>query len=78
MTRLVKPVKRTTTLNQQHRPLEIVITLYPEDIIGLRDKGRRIEYRLPLATCYVLAAKARAAEIIAERKTKRTEKRQAR
>lgn len=75
MTQLTKPIRRTTILNRRSRPLDIIVTLYPEGVIGLRDKGRHIEYRLPLTMCYVMAAKARAAEIIEERKRQRAERR---
>ena len=77
MTRLHKPVKRTIALQPKGggMRLEVIITLYPGGIIGLRDKGRRREYTLPLTTVYYLAAQAEARRVIAERAAKRKEKR---
>ena len=77
MTRLHKAVKRTVALVPRGggSRLEVVVTLYPGGVIGLRDKGRRKEYTLPLSTVYYLAAEAEARKIIADRKAKRAEKR---
>jgi len=50
MTKLTKPVRRTAHLNVAHgiKP-DIVVTLYPGGILGLRESGRRQEYRVALA-----------------------------
>jgi len=77
MTRLHKAVKRTVALVPKGggARLEVVVTLYPGGVIGLRDKGRRKEYTLPLATVYYLAADAEARRIMAERKANKAAKR---
>jgi len=77
MTTLHKPVKRSVQLIPKGggSRLEVVVTLYPGGVIGLRDKGRRKEYTLPLSTVYYLAAEAEARRIMAERKAARKEKR---
>lgn len=77
MTHLHKPVSRSLKLEPRGgrgNRIEVIITLYPGGIIGLRDKGRRKEYTLPLTTVYYLAAKAEAEHMIVERKAKRREK----
>ena len=77
MTQLRKPVKRSLSLvGKGSWRREIIVTLYPGGVIGLRDKGRRREYTLPLATVYMLAAEAEARRILAERKAKRKAKRE--
>lgn len=75
MTHLAKPVKRSCRIEPKGgrgNHLDVVVTLYPGAVIGLRDKGRRKEYTLPLSTVYYLAAEAR--RIMAERKAKRKER----
>lgn len=79
MTHLRTPVKRSVSLIPRGgtgNHLDVVVTLYPGGVIGLRDKGRRKEYTLPLTTVYYQAAEAEAKRIIAERKAKRKEQRQ--
>lgn len=74
MTHLHTPVKRSCRIEPKGgrgNHLDVVVTLYPGSVIGLRDKGRRKEYTLPLSTVYYLAADAEAKRIIAERKAKR-------
>jgi len=73
MTSLHKPVKRTLDLplKGSSRTRAIIVTLYPGGVIGLRDKGRRREYTLPLTTVYALAAEAEARSVMAERKAAR-------
>lgn len=56
MTRLTKPVKRTTPWNAPHGvKKDVVITLYPGAIIGLRELGRRKEVQVSAATIYTRA-----------------------
>jgi len=74
MTPLKKPLRRQVHLAPRGGSgthLEVIITLYPGGMIGLRDKGRRKEYTLPLTMIYCLAAEAEARRMIAERKVKR-------
>ncbi len=56
MTALSKPVKRTATWAAPYgvRP-QVVITLYPGAVIGLRELGRRKEVQLSAATLYTRA-----------------------
>jgi hypothetical protein len=64
MTRLAKPLKRRTTwVGPWGVTQEVVITLYPGGVIGLREARRRKEVQLNAATLYVnaLLAEARAA-----------------
>jgi hypothetical protein len=77
MTHLHKPVARRIHLaprGGRGNAIDVVVTLYPGGVIGLRDKGRRREYTLPLTTVYYLAAEAEAKRIMAERKAKRKER----
>jgi len=53
-TPLRKPVTRAVVLPRG----PVAVTLYPAALVGFRDHGRRIEYVLPLARVYVLAADA--------------------
>lgn len=69
MTRLVKPVQRRTTWNAPYGVArEVVITLYPGGVIGLREARRRKEVQLQAATLY---AQALLAERRAAKKAKR-------
>lgn len=56
MTRLTKPVKRTTGWAAPYgvKP-EVVITLYPGGRIGLRELGRRKEVQVSAAVIYTRA-----------------------
>jgi len=53
---------------------EIVVTIYPAGIIGLREGRRRREYVLPVGLIYQNAVKAAARADVAERKLKRKNK----
>jgi hypothetical protein len=64
MTKLTKPVRRTVDDVARE---DIVLTLYPSKMIGLRRKRCRTEYTLPLATVYRLAIQAALAQKKAER-----------
>lgn len=68
-TALEKPVKRVT--NGTHRGRTMVVTLYPGDVIGVRQSRTRKEYSIPLAWVYDAAVKA-------EVQRKRVEKKKAR
>ena len=61
MTALTKPVRRRACVRVPHgvRP-EIVVTLYPNGEIGLRESRRssRTEQRLEIGTLYVMAIQA--------------------
>jgi hypothetical protein len=47
------------------------VTLYPRDVIGLRAKGRRLEYRTTLAAVFDLAVETFAAAQRAEKQRQR-------
>jgi hypothetical protein len=77
MTTLTKPIARECRIEPRGgkaSTLQVIVTLYPGGVIGLRDKGRRKEYTLPLSTVYYLAAEAEAQRMMAERRTKRKER----
>lgn len=67
MTRLLKPVKRTTETSRA----DLVVTLYPGAVIGLRQKRCRKEYTLPLITVFRLAIEAEQARVKAEKRKAR-------
>ena len=67
MTKLLKPVKRTTETSR----VDLVVTLYPGSVIGLRQKRCRREYTLPLLTVFRLAIEADQARVKAERRKAR-------
>jgi hypothetical protein len=54
VTDLRKPVSRRTQLPRG----PVVVTLYPDGTIGFRQIRHRVEYRLPLARVFVMAADA--------------------
>jgi hypothetical protein len=62
---LNKPVRRLGALPVYGRPL--VVTLYPGDIIGVRQARTRTEYTVPLGWVYSMAVKAEVARKKAER-----------
>ncbi len=51
-----KPTKRCVTARVPHgvKP-QLVLTIYPDGILGIRELGRRREYQLDVATLYVTA-----------------------
>lgn len=73
MTALRKPVKRVTgaIVPEQGKPRNIVVTLYPPNVIGFRAAGRRKELTLTLEACYIMAARADAEVTRKARKEKR-------
>lgn len=73
MTILHKPVKRSTRIAApgSGRPMDIIVTLYPGGMIGLRHKGSRTEYEYPLTTLYLYAVDAAVKRKKAERKAKK-------
>lgn len=69
MTKLTKPVRRTTHANVPYGVTpQIVVTLYPGGIIGLREQRHRREYTLGIGTLYVQAMLAQTRIERAERK----------
>lgn len=65
MTPLLKPVKRRGCMPVMGRTL--AVTLYPGDVIGVRQSGTRKEYTLPLSWVYSLAVKTEVVRAKAER-----------
>lgn len=72
MTDLRKPLRRGITSNVPHgvNP-KIVVTLYPNGVIGLRESRRRREYTLGVGTLYVQAVTIQSRLDRIERKKKR-------
>ena len=68
MTRLSKPVTRRTSWNAPHgvNP-EVVITLYPGGVIGLREARRRKEVQVNASTLYTRA-------LLAEQRAKKAKR----
>lgn len=79
MTDLKKPLRRGVTSNVPFgvNP-KIVVTLYPNGIIGLRESKRRREYTLGVGTLYVQAVAAQARLDQIERRKARKSQRAAR
>lgn len=73
MTKLNKPVKRTT--EGVLRGKNLVVTLYPHNVLGLRQLRCRKEYTIPLGTCYTLAIRA---ELEAKKAAKKAAKKEGR
>ena len=69
MTKLNKEVKRT--VEGLLRGKNLVVTLYPHAVLGLRQAKTRREYTIPLMTCYRLAIQAHLASVKAEKKARR-------
>jgi hypothetical protein len=65
VTPLAKRVQRRGTLPVFGRTL--AVTLYPGDVIGVRQSGTRKEYTLPLSWVYSLAVKTEVLRAKAER-----------
>lgn len=65
MTPLLKAVKRRGCMPVFGRTL--AVTLYPGDVIGVRQSGTRKEYQVPLAWVFNMAVKAEVARAKAER-----------
>lgn len=62
---LNRPVTRKTTM--PHRGRQMVVTMYPGDVIGVRHERRRKEYQVPLSWVYDMAVKAEVMRQKAER-----------
>lgn len=75
MTDLKRPLKRGILSNVPHgvNP-KIVVTLYPNGVIGLRESRRRREYTLGVGALYVQAVAAQARLDRIEKKKKRKAK----
>jgi hypothetical protein len=73
MTPLTKPVVRRTNVRDAGR--DVVVILGPGNLIGFRLHGTRKIITTTLGGCYMLAAKAEALRIAAERKAKRLARR---
>jgi hypothetical protein len=65
MTPLSKPVTRMGSVPCYGRPL--VVTIYPGDIIGVRQARTRTEYTVPLSWVYSMAVRAEVARKKAEK-----------
>lgn len=72
-THLQRPVTRQTEGRHRGRPL--VVTLYPGDIIGVRQARTRTEYTIPLAWVYDAAVKAEVTRQRAEKAKRKRERR---
>lgn len=73
-TKLNKEVSRVSneTIRDGGKTRNLVITLYPNGMIGLRPQGTRREETYPLEAVYFAAVKARVAAIrTAKRKAKK-------
>ncbi len=70
MTKLIRPVVRVTEHRASHAIRELVISLYPGGIIGLREKGSRgsNEVTVDAARLYLRLKADRAAERYLKRK----------
>ncbi len=72
MTALKKPVRRTTTWHAPHGVADqVIITLYPGGVIGLRERRRRKEVQLDAAQLYTRA-------LLEERRKERVKRRKGR
>ena len=77
MTLLHKRVKRETEelIREKGKSRQIIVTLYPGALMGLRLKGNHKEYQIGIRECYYRAAELSARHLIAERKERRKQKR---
>lgn len=71
MTDLLRVVRRRVALPRG----PVSVTLYPDGTIGFRETRRRVEYRVPLARVFVLAADAYQQQQKDERKAARKARR---
>jgi hypothetical protein len=69
-TALSKPIARKTAT--PHRGRQLIVTLYPGDVIGVRQLRTRKEYTVPLSWVYDMGVKAEVNRQRAERAKKRT------
>lgn len=74
MTPLTKSVTRRTDdrIQWPGGSKRLVVTLYPNGLIGLRPEKTRREETIPVTHCYSIALKAR---VLAEREAKRAKRR---
>lgn len=74
-TTLNKPLCRhiPLVLRQNRTPQDIIVTLYPEGLIGFRHKRQRKgqEFLLDLQSAYMLAAQKAAQRLITERSNRK-------
>jgi hypothetical protein len=70
VTALNKPVTRRSdaTVRDRGRSRRIVVTLYPNGTVGLRQEKTRREEIVSLASCWGLAVKQRVAQERADKK----------
>lgn len=73
MTPLDKPVSRKSNAIVRDRGVfrQLVVTLYPTGVLGLRPAKTRQEERVTLESCYSLAVKQRVAKERAEKLAKK-------
>ncbi len=73
MTPLNKPVKRMSeaVVRDMGRLKRLAITIYPNDMIGLRPERTRREELVPMRTVYDLAVKLRSRAEKAEKKARK-------
>ena len=73
MTKLTKPVRRITdsTIRDCGKVRNLIVTLYPNDTIGLRPAKTRREEIVSLESCYGLGVKQRVAAERAEKLAKK-------
>ncbi len=73
MTLLSKPVRRQTsaTVREQGKLRRLVVTIYPNDTIGLRPSKLLREEIVTMDSVYSLAVKQRVAKEQAEKKARR-------
>lgn len=76
MTRLKRPVRRQleNTVRDGSKTRELVLTLYPGGVIGLRPSKTRREELLTAEAAWSLAVKQRVAKERAEKKARKQQK----
>lgn len=76
MTELNKPISRRTleTVRDRGRIRQLVVTLYPNGLIGIRPAGTRQEETTTIESVWSLATKQRVARERVEKKAKRKSK----
>lgn len=70
MTDLTKTVKRRTRTTS-HDGRALIIEIHPNDIIVIREAGRRKGYSIPVIAAYRLGARMEAEARMKERKAKK-------
>lgn len=68
MTNLNKAVKRRISGLTRR---DVVVTLYPGGLLGIRESRARKEYTLPIMTCYRLAVESERLAKVREKKAAR-------